>query len=247
MRKNCGMHGSPLHQFAVGCSSAAALLLRAASTSRLPPPALHHGCAAGCIAYSETLSQASRPDAQGKPTPPAIIAAGSALSWTHCCAALRAFKSWSEANIFSYCADEQGCNVFATSQTLPPFAPPPVPAAKASVGRGAAASGQRCAATSPHASCVGCRCPAGNNVVGTCPSARHVKGAFPPQLLPPRLLAPKPALQPGSALSLGPPCMQVPVGTCLLMYGDLAGRSDMRLSANPSYNTGIWVEKRRWL
>ncbi len=42
-----------------------------------------------------------------------------------------------------------------------------------------------------------------------------------------------------------PAALQVPVGTCLLMYGDLAGRSDMRLSANPSYDTGIWVEKQR--
>lgn len=39
--------------------------------------------------------------------------------------------------------------------------------------------------------------------------------------------------------------LQVPVGTCLLMFGDQAGRSDMRLSANPSYDTGIWVETRQ--
>lgn len=97
-------------------------------------PCTHGSAHTGCIAYRETLSQASRPDAQGKPTPPAIIAAGSALSWTHCCNALRAFKPWSEANIFSYCTDEAGCNVYATSQTLPPppFGPPTVVITKAS-------------------------------------------------------------------------------------------------------------------
>lgn len=35
--------------------------------------------------------------------------------------------------------------------------------------------------------------------------------------------------------------MQVPIGTCLLYYGDLASQADMRLSAHNSYDVGIWL------
>lgn len=52
-----------------------------------------------------------------------------------------------------------------------------------------------------------------------------------PRTLPPPPFGPPPVTLP----------TKLPVGTCLLMWGDLAGRSDMRLSPEASYDTGIWV------
>lgn len=57
---------------------------------------------AGCVPYRRTLSQ-------GGGVNITIKAVGTAMSWDHCCRALRAFHPWSRANILSYCADEAGC------------------------------------------------------------------------------------------------------------------------------------------
>lgn len=49
-----------------------------------------------------------------------------------------------------------------------------------------------------------------------------------------------------TAPPFGPPILPiatVPIGTCLLVYSDLASKGDMRLSAHVSYDVGIWLGK----
>ena len=250
MRKNCGLHGSTLHHFAVACSSAACGS-SAPCRLRQPPPTpcpesrlccrLHRvqrdaqpGQPAGCTGQAHPAGHHCR---RLCPVLDALL---------RCAARLQVLERGKHLQLLRRRAGLQRVCHLADAATL--WASP-CACRQGKRGAGAARMHIRpavCCKKWP-CSCKRCRCPAANKVVSTCPSVRHVKGACPPQPLPPRPLAPQPALRPSSALPAGPPLMQVPVGTCLLMYGDLAGRSDMRLSANPSYNTGIWVERQRWL
>lgn len=185
--------------------------------SLCPDPPLPHACpAAGCLPYRNTLSQASRADAQGNLTPPSIIAAGSALTFGQCCNALRAFHPWAEANVLSYCTEKTGCAGRGGQWW--------------GGGMGGVWRGWRRARMREQQLAS----PAGMPNPHPLPAPRSCDVYATSRTLPPP--------------PFGPPQVvltRVPVGTCLLMYGDLAGRSDMQLSAYAGYDTGIWVPRGR--